>query len=218
MMYNDADDLVEKVLPTRVRRQFLGVFDTALQAYREFLSQNFKFLDTGLVSNINGRILSYAVDRQFLKQSQNFDFPFITVAKSVNNFNHQVVSVCKDDIVINIAKTKDESKLPAPSKYRLKNAQNNRFFNRQMIFKTDDYNNLTIGEPPYYCIVTYGIALDDLSHLNLFIPYEDLDGYYTKVDLLNEIHLVENEPIKDREVDIVTLKADLEKKYIKNQG
>lgn len=157
MDYKDANELVQQALPLKVRRQIYNVFDVAFKAYREFMDKNKVFFDNDLSSNIKYKILGYAVDRQFLREAMDEKFALMADYKSVNQFNYKVLHIYDNDIIVNIARTKKDNILPAPSAYRVKNASNNKFFDRQMMMDISGGEVVCYVEPPYYSIITYGV-------------------------------------------------------------
>ncbi|WHH59190.1 hypothetical protein [Petroclostridium sp. X23] len=210
-----AETIMNEALPLRSRRYIFSAFENAFEAYRQFMANNLKFFDTDGQTNVNSRILRYAIDRSFIKLNSAPKYPFVSEMRSVNNFKYKVVHIFANNVLMNISKTSKYNKIPDASAYRVKYANNNQDFNQQItIFNTS--NGQHFGQEPYYLIITYGVNEDELTHLSLMMPDEDMKKYYHIIDIKNEIVVINTEKEKNKEKKVASIKEELIKKFIKD--
>lgn len=208
--YDNAEQLIKKELPIKVRSQFYPFFESGFRVYNEIVSSNRTFFDSTFIPNIKGRLLTFLIFRQFEPDMISNNFPFKTEAKIVNNFKYKSLNLIKDNVIINVCKAPDKDSLPNKAKYKLKNCRMNRFKNKILLFDIDSNNRLTIKKEPYYVFLTYGYDKNNISFVNLMVPNSKMTTCLKNIDLKSELklHTFKGADKKDTEKRLATLKEE----------
>jgi hypothetical protein len=186
----------------------------ALKAYEEFMNINNRFFEIEQ-SDLFGRILSYAIDKQFNDSSFTPKSNYSVVRKDVNGYKHKALFIETDDFTLNIGKTMKITQLLPKAKYKFELAKRNAEYNNQYeldMIKNHE-NELGIEDislPRHYGVITYGYLNKRLTHLQLIIPDSTYKAaIHTDNLLINSAQYDSYVPKAVEEEDIVKLRQSI---------
>ncbi len=216
-LYKDADELLKRELPPRITSQIYPLFVAGNVAYNQITNnQKYKnIFHSELFPNARAHLMNFLICRQFEQDMLKTSFPFDARILKVNNFGRKNIELFKENIVIHIAKAKDEDSLPSRSGYRESYSYLNRFLEKQLMFSCDDIKNISVDSEPYYIFLTYGGKDNTIDFVNLIVPNAGMTNILKKVNLKESLSLFkfsEESIAKTEEKNITKLKKEVIKK------
>lgn len=211
-MYKSSQEIKEKVFTPRVQAIILSNIKIGLKAFHEFIKSNEEFLYHSYFANFYPLARAYAISRQFAIEAEKATSPFTLSYKAIGHFKHKVCFLHMPGIIATIAKTYKPELLPNRSKYKLSLASANVFEDKQIsiLDYLGERKNDIIGENSLkYCIFTYGVINEILTHARIIIPNNDFKKCEENIDILNSIEIVDNIPDEEYE-SIPKLKKELQ--------
>lgn len=185
-LYASAQELLDMELPRSYRAYLLPIVEDGVNVYNQLIGENNIWLNSLILGNIKGRLLSFCVARQFEPDMLSNTFPFTYVAEKVNSFGYRSSNLLKGNVVINIGKACQPNGLPYDSSYRKERCQTNSFPQNSLFMDIDENNSLFVTSGPYYSFLTYKVIGDSLASVNLIVPNQNMSGCYVNVDLMSE--------------------------------
>ena len=184
---------------------------TAVQAYDEFMAKNRLFLKDA--QDLHGRILAYAVGRQFLLASAESASSYLVSQKEVNAFKAKAVFLHTDDYVTNVCRTAKAGLLPGRAGYKLRLAEGNRENDTPMEFFQDPASrHLLPAMPKKYAIIGYRYENGIIRHLTLLVPDWRFENVIYRESLIGTIQdTYRYIPTELIEEDVAKLKEDIRK-------
>lgn len=217
-LYTNAKKLIQEQIDYEFKKQIYYSIMNGVEIFKGLKINNIEIFDNDLSSNILPRVMTFCVDRQFSPDIYINKNGFEANIKKVNVFNYKVVELRNKNMVMHIAKTKKEKKLPCKSKYKLEYSKNNNFEQQQLKLDLDGNKNKIIGEQ-YYGIITYSLGRNfEINSINLIIPSPDMETYLEIVNIKEEVErlkTVQND--KQNQKVLVTLKKEFQKSQIVNK-
>ena len=223
-MLKSTEEISELVFTPKTRNIIFGNLKKGLKCYYSFIEENKKFFDRSNIANFFPAARAYAIERQFAIEAEKATSPFTFFNKELGLFKFKVGFINLDGVIVSIAKTYKKDSLPSRSKYKIELSKANVFeqevkqlslFDIENIANSDDLLSENTLNKPKYCIVTYGIMSDTLSHAKIIMPKSDYKGYQLNLDLMKSIELVEIEQNEEDEENIATIKSELENHYVR---
>ncbi len=184
---------------------------TAVQAYDEFMAKNRSFLKDA--QDLHGRILAYAVGRQFLLASAESAPSYLVSQEEVNAFRAKAVFLHTDDYVTNVCRTAKAGLLPCRAGYKLRLAEGNREYDAQMEFFQDPISRqLLPAMPKKYAIIGYRYEDGIIRHLTLLVPDWRFENVIYSESLIGTIQdTYRYIPTEIVEEDVAKLREDIRK-------
>lgn len=188
----------------------------ATEAFNNFWNNNSVFLDNA--DELYGRILAYAVNRQFIKSAVDTASAYLVSSQEVNTYKSKAVSLHTADYHISVCRTRKPNLLPCKAKYKLNLAAGNREYDTQLeLIATPGDNQLFVSAPKKYAILGYNYTKNGLSHLNILVPdwhFENIIYSISLSDQIKEYYQYIPEPLAEEQV---TELIDELKKIAQNQ-
>ncbi|WKY44197.1 hypothetical protein Q5O14_16460 [Eubacteriaceae bacterium ES2] len=210
----------ETILSSNFSDQFsinaLNSIITGHDAFLRFKKENESFLSfEGKEVTACGHLRTLAIEKAFYFSSLNqITTTFHVSFLEVNNFHHKVLCIQTDDFIVNISRNMNPKKLPNASKYRVRFAEANGYWDNQLSFGLfNDFQEIT--SPPYYGIITYDFEHDSLAHAQLLIPDKNYKNSQYSINLMkttanSEYYEKEN----NKEEMIINIKKELIKEIL----
>lgn len=181
-------EIIDQELPLYVRSQIYPLIQNAYTLKNDFMKDPI-FSESRLIGNIEQRLLSFLVERQFEDDMVSNSFPLERIVTKRNNYNFSGIELLSNNAIITIANTKSYSALPQKSGYRKEYSEgNSNIFVQQKIFE-DSKKRLYVKDKPYYIIITYG-GKDNVDFINLVLPESGMDGILYRRSIKEEIRLI----------------------------
>ena len=182
--------------PLVVRSKLLPCLRVGAQIANEYLMAN----PSPLLSNISGRLLSYAVMLQFTPELSIFDHKRYSVnVFQVNSFKYKIPEIYAPKSVLHIAKVPPPTSLPCRSKYKVNYAMRNSDISSQieMHFPFESGGIAPFGDEKRYVLLTYGSRDgSNIDFASLVLPNAQftqiIDG--GRIDLNAELHTTDASP------------------------
>lgn len=189
----------------------------AIQAFDSFWKDNADFLC--YADELYGRLLGYAVKRQFQMSASDTAPYFIVSGQEVNAYKTDAVFLSTSDYITSIGRTDKPQKLPCKARYKQQLALGNKEDELQLeLTLTPGSNTLQPALPKKYALLTYCYKYGDLKHLNIIVPDWHFKNIIHSDSLLHQIDEFYNYVPEDIvEENVASLKKDLVKKIqVKN--
>lgn len=211
-MYKSSKEFIKNELSKERIKPLYRIFEDANIIYKEVLQS--EFFNSKFISNINGRLISYAVYRQFdsLYLPRNFPFQVNTVKMP---FGQKRVELKKDNILLTIGKSNSRNCLPSISKYKKDYSSSNWGLENQI--RMDIINDgIKLSQTPYYAILTFDIKDGELDFVDILIPDHRYENILDKIELKPKFKVHRTKDIKNDDDRILSIKNI--KKEIINTG
>lgn len=157
----------------------------AIQAFEELININKNFFSFEQI-NLFGRILSYAIEKQFNDSSFSPKSNYSVVRKDVNEYKQKATFIETNDFTMNIGKTMKRTQLLSNARYKQELAKRNKDYDNQYELFFSGNDNVEAKLPKSYGIIAYGYRNKLLTHLELIIP----DSTYSHI--LYQENLLDN--------------------------
>jgi hypothetical protein len=199
-VYNSSTELVKYEFPKKIISPIYKIFENANIVYQDVIED--EFFKSEYVTNVKGRIMSYAIYRQFdsLYLPKNFPFKVKSVTMS---FQQKRVELHRPNIILTIAKVNSRNTLPTVSNYRKKYASRNWGLGRQIYMDILDNNRIKLNQEPYYGIIVYNINNSSLEFVDIVIPDYKYERILERIELKPKFEVHKIEDIKDDEKRIL---------------
>lgn len=183
----------------------------ATKAFDKFWESNSQFLCEA--DDLYGRILTYAVNKQFRGSSTDTASAYLVSGKETNTYKAKAVFLNTKDYITSICRTDTPRKLPCKANYKLKLSLGNREDNQQMeLFPEHGGDQLAPSIPKKYAIIGYRYINGDLRHLNIIVPDWRFKSFLYDTNLLDQINEYYNYvPQEIVEESVAALKTDIVK-------
>ena len=211
----DPATFLSEEYPAVVRSKFLPCLKIGAQIASEYLMAN----PSSLLSNISGRLLSYAVMLQFTPEFSIFDRRRYSVNVSqVNSFKYKIPEIYSPNSVLHIAKVSTPTSLPCRSKYKTNYAMRNSDISSQieMHLQFESGSIASFGDERKYVLLTYGSRDgSSIDFASLVLPdarfTQIIDG--GRIDLNAEFHAMDASPsIPYEEKQLAQLRKEFSEK------
>ena len=204
---------VESIIKKEERESIYKIIFIGLSAYNRILDENSELVKSSSFSEIRTRLLSTVMKRQLEEDMLALDFPYEVEFKKTNNFGNRVAFLKNNRCKIQMNKMPKNNKLynsNKPSKYMLKEAKSNSFYENQLVFLLD--SNSKIGTEKVYVILGYRVNGKQLEYLTFHIPDKNMINSINYLDAINEYNdMVNGNNNEIYEEKIVKLKKEAEK-------
>lgn len=207
-MYKTSTELIESELPKNVVEPLYTIFEDAYIIGKDVLGN--EFYDSAFTSNIKGRIMSYAINRQFdpeyLPRNFTFDVNVVTMP-----FNQKRVELRNRNILLTIGKA-NNNELPVKSAYKKEFSSRNWGLGNQIYMDFVEDYSISLQTEPYYGIITYKINDDGFEFVDIVIPDCKYSKVLNKMELKPRFKVYRKEDIKndkERILSIENIKKDI---------
>lgn len=218
-MYKSSTELIKNELPKEVVAPLYRIFENANIIYKEII--NTDFYKSIYNTNIKGRIATYSVFRQFDPKYLMKNFPF-TIRSVKMPFGQLRLELRRGNILLTIGKTKEKHSLPCKSKYKENYAANNWGLGSQLYMEFTDNHELLFKQEPYYGIIAFGIAEDELDFVDILIPDHEYKTILDIVELKPKFKVYNLEDIENDDERIISIenikKEILNRRFISSEG
>ena len=190
----------------------VNTIQIAIRAFNAFWIENQNFLFGA--DDLYGRLLSFAVNRQFLKSSATTANNYLVSNSIVNAYKGKAVFLNTSDYIVSVCRTSKPRALPGKAAYKCRLAMGNRDCDTQLeLFKSDKNQELQVGTPKKYAVLGYRYYNGELEHLNILIPDWKFENVLYSDNLLSQINEFSNySPEELVEAEVTSLKEDIAKK------
>lgn len=214
-MYNSADEIFENVFTPKIRYLMLSNIRIGLKAFNEFIDENKNFLDYAQITNFLPQVRAYSINRQFALNAESLNCPFNFTFDEIPPYKYKVSFITMPGVIMTLAKTFKPNKLPNRSKYKTKLAGGNCFENMQQSFLGESEEFNLNSNNPNYCLITYGVHNDELTHAGICIPDKDFRSLEGRINLMDTIGIFEEN--EEQQETLPKLKNEL-KNLIQKKG
>lgn len=209
-MYKSSTELIAKEFSREKISYIYKIFENANMVYEEVIKKD--FFDSLYNTNVKGRILSYAVYRQFDPKYLTNNCPF-EVKSATMAFDQKRVELKSDNVILTIAKVNNRNKLPSKSGYKTNYSLANWGIENQLYMEFLE-KDIEIKQQPYYGMITYGINNAKLDFVDIIIPDSRYKTILDKVELKPKLEIVKTEDLEDagdeeRIINVKNLKKDV---------
>jgi len=214
-LYKTLDEDINEELNNQATRPIYIIVNEAIEIYKELINKENHIFSGEYFEEMKSRLLGYTIKRAFDPKLITGSFPFdVNCAKM--NFNQRRPELRKNNILLTVSQVKELEELPSQSKYKKEYSKGNSLIAKQLIFKETD--ELKIKEIPYYGIIRYKYAENELKFLDIVIPdvnYKSIIktipipmiSQIRKFDEVDQNNLEESKPLLQKE----SLKEQIEK-------
>lgn len=215
-MYKSAEELISKNIPIITRNSICNMIEMGIFVYKGLRKDNELLFSNILGSNINQRLLSYCITRQFGPDMIDKEIQFISSIRSVNTFGYKVVELKNEKLILHISRSKNL--LPNKANYKLDLSSNNDFKSNQQIMQEFENGSIRVFDTPYYAFINYFInKKDELEYVNIVVPNHKMDEVIYSERIYNKnntLKLMEDINIDEVEKRIVTIKEEIKHKNV----
>lgn len=210
-MFKKAEEFVESVFTNHTRWLIVRNFQTGIFACNQFISENSNFFSHINMCNSISDLRTYSIARQFAIEAQKDTSPYTVTTDLLGVFKYKVSFLNFDGAIATFAKTNKPNNLPSKSRYKIELSKRNNFEDKQLSL-LDEIKDLPVSfELPNYCIFTYGLDGDKLSHCRIVVPNSDYTGCHVNISISESIDITKENPDVAVE-NIPKLKKELQQK------
>lgn len=211
-LYKTLDEDINEELNNQATRPIYIIVKEAITTYEELMKTENHIFSGEYFEEIKGRLIGYTIKRAFDSKLITGNFPFdVNCARM--NFNQRRPELRKNNILLTISQVNDSEKLPTKSKYKEEYSKGNSLLAKQLIFKQTE--DLKIKNIPYYGIIRYKYAENELKLLEIVIPDSNYKSIIKRIpiSIISEVKKIEEE----NQDNLEGLKSLLEKESLKEQ-
>lgn len=211
-MYKKTEDLFEIVFTSKTKMIVLKNIQTGIYACNQFISDNKEFFNHINMCNSLHDLRNYSISRQFTIESQKGTSPYTVTTDELGAYKYKVSFLNFDGVIATVAKTRKADNLPSKSRYKIELSKRNNFEDIQISLLDEikdlppDYN------APNYCIFTYGLNGDKLTHCRIIIPDHEYKKCLKNISIMDSFEIIksENDIVEE---NIPILKKELQQKF-----
>jgi len=209
-----STELLKKEIPYNIRKVLFNIFEDSYMVYKDI--KGLSIFTGKYSSNIDGRLLSYIIDKHFEEDMLPKGFYFDVLCRTMA-FNQKRVELKTNNMILTISRVREKNLLPNKAKYKEHYSKGNQLYEKQLRFNIDNYK---IEDIPSYGIITYKASNDGIEFLDIILPNSNYNKIIDRIELkphlalINTIEEIEEERILSRE----NLKIKVLDEYRKDSG
>ena len=174
-------------ISNEVKGKIYEIFYVGISAYNRLLQENPEMINSKFFKNIDARLLTFLVYRQYEDETLKEKFPLKININKVNNFGYNTLILEDRKYRLSIAKTLKKFSLPNKSKYRKFECRNNSKEDIQLKFNFDEVK-VKLEDDKRYFIIGFSVKGGEIDHLDLLMPNSSMDYTIVNIDLLDEYY------------------------------
>lgn len=184
----NAQSVLEQELDDSITRDVSALFYIAQETYTQLISSNKELFSGEYYPQARGPLFRHILFRQFepdfLSAKNNLRMKL--KVRKVNKYHYKPLEFVTENMIFNIAKTKDKNDLPTKSQYRKQGCQANSPLDVQLRFDLD----MQQQDDYYYGFITYGMGRDGIDFVNAIITNPDMNMILGKKPIDIKVHEV----------------------------
>ncbi len=206
----NAQNLINKEYPIRLRSKFVPMVRRAYSAIDQLITEN-EVLNWSVADNLVGNLINTAVEFEFKRMIDKGDLKLEYNVSFNKRKNHKHIELISQNTISTISQVKNKYSVPRKAIFR-----NNLSCSNQLMFDIYD-NSLNFKESPKYILLTHGGKNGNVDFLNLGMPQPYNKGWIYCFDLFSEFEQISNEQYEaqNNEEEIVELKDNIRLEVLK---